>query len=472
MKKFSKYILPSLIASALFLNGCSDALDLTPHNSLPEEDVVIETYARQLINGVYEQMQVVGYYGRDFQVVSEVTGDNVKITSANSNRFVNEFRYLWNPTLASQGATWTALYKTIYGANVVINELPDNEDIIPYKGEAYFLRALAHLDAARRFARPYTNVSANPSGANTGIPVVLETVKDPANFHPTRNTLAETYNAIIDDLQKAQDLAPDMSSGSPAVYRGSKDAATALLARVYLYMGRYEDCIEEANKVIAKYPLWTIDNIETAYSGNNTSEEIFSLKFKSTESRGADNFGQIYNDPDIGYGDIRPTDAFRALLEDNDVRKGFIYEKDGAYFLNKFRGNTAEGADGLVDIKILRIAEIYLARAEAYSELSSPDISSALADVNELRVHRGLEKIASMNLGNLKEEIKRQRRIELIGEGFRSTDIFRKNETRTISDEDALPSADIAPDNFRVMFSIPIAETDANPNMEPNPGYN
>ena len=470
MKKFNKYIFPSVIASALFLNGCTDALDLSPQNSLPEESVVNETYARQLINGVYEQMQVIGYYGKDFQVVSEVTGDNVKITSANSNRYLNEFRYLWNPTLSSQANTWTAIYKTIYATNVVINELPDTEEITPYKGEAYFLRALAHLDAARRFARPYTNVAANPSEANSGIPVVLETVKDPANFKPSRNTLDETYQAIINDLKVAQELAPDMDSGSDAVYRGSKDAATALLCRVYLYMGNYADCIAEANKIIDKYPLWTVDNLATAYSGNNTSEEIFSLKFKSSEGRGADNFGQMYNNPNIGYGDIRPTDAFLALLEADDARNVFIENVDDEYFLTKFAGNTAEGANGLVDIKILRIAEVYLNRAEAYAELNG-DVTSALADVNALRTNRGLEAIPSISLDELNAEIVLQRKLEFIGEGLRGTDLFRKNETRTIEDSDALSSEDISPDNFRVAFSIPIAEMDANPNMVQNPDY-
>lgn len=471
MKKINKYIFPSMLASALFLNGCSDALDLVPQNSLPEEAVVNETYARQLINGVYDQMQVIGYYGKDFQVVGEVTGDNVKITSANSNRYLNEFRFLYNPTLSSQGATWTAIYKTIYAANIVINELPESDVTLPYKGEAYFLRALAHLDAARRFARPYTNASANVTAANTGIPVVLETVKDPSNFKPVRNTLEETYAAIINDLKRAQEIAPDMQSGAPAVYRGSKDAATALLSRVYLYMGRFDDCIAEANKIISKYPLWTVDNIETAFSGNNTSEEIFSLKFKSTENSGADNFGQMYNNPDIGYGDIRPTDAFRSLLAANDARNTFIESKDGAFFLTKFAGNTAEGADGLVDIKILRIAEILLSRAEAYSELPSPNVSAALADVNALRTNRGLAAISTIGIDALKAEIKLQRKLEFIGEGLRSTDIFRKNDTRTIADADALSSSPIAPDNFRVPFSIPIAEMDANPNMVQNPNY-
>jgi len=471
MKKINRYILPSLLASAIFLNGCKDALELKPHNSLPEESVVTEKYARQLINGVYEQMQVVGYYGKDYQVASEVTGDNVKITSANSNRYLNEFRFLWNPTLSSQGATWTALYKTIYATNVVINELPETEETIPYKGEAYFLRALAHFDAVKRFARPYTNVSANPTGANTGVPVVLETVKDPVNFHPKRNTLEETYQAVINDLKKAQELAPEMSSGSSAVYRGSKDAATALLCRVYLYMGKYQECITEANKIISKYPLWTVSNIATGYSGNNTTEEIFSLKFKSTEDRGADNFGRMYNNPSKGYGDIRPTDAFIALLENNDARKVFIEEWGGAKFLTKFTGNTLEGGAGLVDIKILRISEIYLARAEAYTELATPNIASALADVNALRTNRGLASVSSMGLTALKAEIVKQRKLEFIGEGLRSTDIFRKNETRKIVDADALSSETIAPDNHRVIFSIPIAEMDANPNMVQNPNY-
>jgi len=470
MKNLNKYIIIPLISSLFLLNGCKDALDLDPFNSLPEESVVNETYARQLVNGVYEQMQVIGYYGKDYQVVGEVTGDNVKITSANSNRYLNEFRFLWNPSLSNQLNTWTALYKTIYATNIIINELPNQESLSAYKGEAYFLRALAHFDAAKRFSRPYTNLSARPTEANSGIPVVLETIKDPANFKPTRNTLEETYNAIIADLKMAQELAPDMSSGSPDVYRGSKDAATALLTRVYLYMGKWQECIAEANKIVDKYPLWNVSNIATAFNGNNTSEEIFSLKFKSTENRGSDNFGQMYNNPAIGYGDIRPADTYLTLLEENDIRRVFIEKIDGEDFLTKFLGNTTEGADGLVDIKILRIAEITLSRAEAYSEIG--DLASALADVNALRRNRGLDDFSSSNLEEVKSEIKKQRKLEFIGEGLRGADIFRKNETRSILDEDALSSQSIPPDNFRVTFPIPIQETDANPNIVQNPGYN
>lgn len=455
-------------SAVLFLGACKEALDTEPRSSMSEETVVTPQYARQLMNGAYDRMQNVSYYGRDYQVVSDVGGDDVKITADNSNRFLSEFRYLYSSNTAAQTNTWSYIYKTIYAANNIINSLPEDQATSEYKGEAYFVRALGHFDLLRRWARPFTNVSAKPDEANSGIPLVLEKVQDPQSFLPKRSTLRESYAAVIADLKKAQELGRDATQGSDAIFRGSKQSATALLVRVYLYMGDWDNVIAESNKLIGKFSLWEPGSVVNAFKSNKTSEEIFTLKFIATESLGADNFGYIYLPKGLGYGDVRPGSNWISLLGPSDVRSGFLEDEGGITYLSKFPEN-GEGAVGLVDLKVLRIAEIYLSRAEAYAEKG--DISSALTDLNALRTKRGLSSFVSTSISAVKDEIKKQRRLELIGEGHRMFDIFRKNDTRVITDANALSVSPIAPDNFRVIYPIPVSELDANPNVVQNPGY-
>ena len=168
-----------------------------------------------------------------------------------------------------------------------------------------------------------------------------------------------------------------------------------------------------------------------------------------------------------GYGDIRLTDGFMALLDPKDVRKGFTQTLDGSNYLMKFSGNKAQGQVGLVNVKVLRISEVLLNRAEAYAELGN--LQQATDDVNMLRAKRGLDPFTDVN--NIKAEIAKQRRIELVGEGFAMTDLFRKNGERNIGDANALSTRKTGPTDFRVAFPIPQAEMDANPNMVQNPKY-
>lgn len=466
MKKnrFYTYILAAALTFSM--GACNDRLDLKPYSSLPPSEALKTVDdAGIAVLGIYERLQELNYYGRDFMVVSEVCADDMLITAANSNRFLSEFQYQFGPTLAAQLGFWLSAYRAIYAANNVITKTPQTTDYDALRGEAYFLRALAHFDLARRYCRPYTNVAAKPNDANSGIPVVVTPFDDPVAFKPKRNTLEETFTQIIADLKLAQNLAP----ASNGIIRAGKDAATALLVRAYIHKGDWANAITEADKIASKYSLWQPTAVVAAFTADLSSEEIFTLKFVSPEALGADNWGRIHLPNPTGYGDVRPSSTWSALLETGDVRAGQVIVRSGQNYLNKFPGNIAEGQVGMTSVKILRASEVILNRAEAYAETGN--LARALADVNALRTRRGLAASTAATIDDVKKEISKQRRLEFIGEGFRTNDMFRKNENRTVTDNNALSKVNVAADNFRVAFPIPISEIDANPNIVQNPGY-
>lgn len=469
--KYSKLSIFAVAAAGLF-SACTK-LDQNPQSSLNGNDAVTEGNARILANGIYTRMEELEYYGRDFLIVTDLGGNDMKITSQNSNRFITEFQMNYTPLLAPQTNTFLNAYRVVNQANVLIDKLPETANTATIKGEAYFLRALADFDLARRYTRPYTNVDAKVTEPNSGITLVTKATDVPATFKPGRSTLAETYAAIIADLKTAQQKAPDglTTDAKANVFNATKDAATALLSRAYLYKGDWQLAIDEASKLINsnKYALYAPTEVANAFNADAAgSEDIFSLRFLTPNGRGSNNFGYMYVPSKLGgYGDIRLTDGFMALLDPKDVRKGFTQTLDGSNYLMKFAGNKAQGQVGLVNVKVLRISEVLLNRAEAYAELGN--LQQATDDVNLLRAKRGLDPFTDVN--NIKAEIAKQRRIELVGEGFAMTDLFRKNGERNISDANALSTRKTGPTDFRVAFPIPQAEMDANPNMVQNPKY-
>jgi hypothetical protein len=474
MFKYSKLSILALATAGLF-SACSK-LDQDPQSSLSDKDAVTEANARILANGMYQRMKALEYYGRDFMIVNDLGGNDMKITSQNSNRFINEFQGLYTPLVSPQTNTFLNAYRVVNQANVIINQLPENSNTSSIHGEAYFMRALANFDLARRYTKPYTNNGAKAEGvttANTGITLVTESLDKPDTYKPGRSTLEETYAAIISDLKIAQEKAPDGKMGSSANFKGNKDAATALLTRAYLYKGDWANVITEASKLIGKYKLYTATEIgnEIFNSDGVTNEEIFSVRFTVNDGGGANNFGYMYvAAADGGYGDIRLTDGFMNLLDEDDARNAQINKVDDVNnYLMKFSGNPAQGQVGLVNVRVLRISEVLLNRAEAYAE--SGNLPNAVLDINALRANRNLGAFVGATKTAILAEIKKQRRLEFVGEGLANSDLFRKNDTRSIPDANALSTKDMAPDNFRVAYPIPQTEMDTNPNMVQNKGY-
>lgn len=460
MKKI-KYIL--FIISALLLFSCNNQLELDPQESLATDEALSDINGMTTaLNGVYNGLQTVSYYGRNYLVMPEIEADLVYLSIDNSNRFVTNYTLAWNQDNAEITAFWNIAYALILRCNNIINRIDELEgdqaakDQI--KGEALAIRAMIHFDLVRVFAKQYTQ--STPT-IDLGVPVVTASTLG----EPARNTIEEVYTQIIADLNAAKPLMTDQG-----IYHFSPNAAEALLARVYLYKGDYANAEQSATAVINSGDYALSDDIVAAFQAPGSSEEIFTLRFVATETFGSDNLGQIYN-PD-GYGDIRVTTDLIDLYEEGDDRLNFIYEgPTGEMYQSKFL--EQDGVPGLHSPKILRIAEMYLIRAEAAAQLNKG--SQAIADLNAIRTKRGASALTGVPAGEILEAVLAERRRELAFEGHTKFDLWRNGidlvrDQCNTGKELTAPCTLEATSNYTV-YPIPRREVDVNQNIVQNPGY-
>jgi hypothetical protein len=467
-------ILIALLSVCLLNLACDKKLELEPKDSLSlKESLSTINGINAAVVGMYASMRSASYYGRSLYVYGDLSSDDVYLSKSNSNRYLSTFQKTYAAVDADATAMWTAMYVTISRANNIINAVDNvtatqqQKDLA--KGQALFVRALAYFDLVRVFAKPYNQ----GNGSQLGVPVVLTS---DINGTPARNTVAEVYTRIITDLNTAKTLLASTTTATKT--KATKYAASALLSRVYLYKGDYANVITEANVVTsAGYSLATAAQLPTFYTTVGTNEEIFTLKFETTESQGADNIGNIYLKP--GYGDIRVSPDLVAVFDQvNDLRfKNFIapFSTSPSEFQNnKYKGQS--GIQGLYSPKILRLAEVILNRAEAYAK-SNQD-PQALNDLNTVRTARGLTPLVGVTGAALLTEILNERRRELMFEGQRFFDLMRNGLSvqRTYCNqptEVSTTNCTLAPTDNKAVMPIPQAEIDANPGIagQQNPGY-
>ncbi|MEM6630618.1 MAG: RagB/SusD family nutrient uptake outer membrane protein [Bacteroidota bacterium] len=468
-----KYRLSILIA--LFFWGCEDQLNLQPEQSLPTEEALSNLNGLETaVRGAYSAMRSLGYYGRNFYVIPEAASDNIIISLANSGRFLNENRYNLNEA-QTQAGLWNTGYNIIARVNNVLENIDNvDENRADEKNnlrvQAFFIRGLVYFDLARTFCQPWSK----GNGSQLGVPIVTQTEIG----NPPRNTLAEVYDQIINDLTQSINaydaITNDDNRWSPPFF-ASKLAAQALLSRVYLYQGDNANAEAAATAVInsniqlvsrnSYVSYWNSEVLTDAGIGRFI-EDIFVLRVLSVESLGAEDLGLIYMVE--GFGDLRPTQDILDLLPTNDVRRGLIQNRSGDDYIYKFPGRT--NFPGLTSPRILRLSEIVLNRAEARAK--SGDVVGATADLNLIRTRAGLPSF-NPSASEILAEVLLERRKELAFEGHRSYDIFR-NELNLERIECNLPSGincTVPFTSHLTAFPIPRSELNANPNMAQTEGY-
>jgi hypothetical protein len=471
--KTGKYLLITAMVAGTLFTACDRELELEPKDSQSTGQALSTMKGiNAAVVGMYANMRSVSYYGRYQFMYGDLSSEDVYLAKANSNRHIPTFQRNFAAVDADALGIWTAAYSTISRANNIINAVDNvsanqtEKDLA--KGQALFTRALAYFDLVRIFAKPYNQ----GGGSQLGVPVVTVTE---INATPARNTVAEVYTRIIDDLNQAKTLLATTSTATKVT--ASKYAASALLSRVYLYKEDYTNAIAEANVVTAAgYSLVTPAQLPSFYSTVGTSEEIFTLKFVSTESLGSDNLGNMYLKP--GYGDVRVSPELVAIFEANDERLtnyiGPFTNSPLEFQNNKFK--SQDGIQGLYSPKILRLSEVYLNRAEAYAKTSQD--AEALDDLNAVRTQRGLAAIAGITGTELVDSILTERRREFMFEGHRVFDLMRNglavvrnycNQPTEVS----TPQCTFEADDPKLIAPIPQAEIDANPSLkgQQNTGY-
>lgn len=466
------------------VNACDK--DLQPYDSKSNEvalatpeDIQIATY------GNYA-MLVAEAYTRHLLTLNEWPGDDVVQSGADGDQASLAASYKHIPGMYPTTDFWGQSYKLIYSTNLIIEKIEDGESALldQLKGENLYLRAMAHFNLVRLFGRPY----AQDEGASAGIPIK----NSPEDDMPARNSVKEVYDFVIEDLQHAASLMVEEKNSNFA----SKEVAEALLSRVYLFKEDNENAILYANKVIdsERYSLASTD----VYSKSPTlvpesnPETIFNIRHTVSDNKDKNAVGSLYyNDPETlstGWGEYYASQEYMDLLDKypEDIRHAFITThyingvlqyrgSSPQYFINKY--NWQEGIANLASPVYLRLAEMYLNRAEANAKLGNDPL--AIADVNLIRKRAGLSGDALYSVDDLKgksnvfQVVLEERRLELAFEGQRPGDLFRNN-LPLVRAYPGLHGTDnfnfsVKPTDPRVVFYIPEREININANLTQNP---
>lgn len=487
MKTFFKNRFASTLFSSVLLTGvfsCNqDLLEPIPKTSFSDL-VVFDTPERivQQINGLYDGMKSGQFLGGRYFVYIEVRADEFLNETTNGVTALETWRHTQVATTNEVNNLWAAAYAAINRANLFLEGIDANEakyvpPVFPanfasttvpqYKAEARFLRALAYHSLLQLYARPY----ADGNGSRLGLPLRLSAEKSSANNDLARSTVAEVYAQILDDLTYAeQNLPTDYGDDYLNTTRAHRNTAIALKTRVYLHMQDYGNVITEANKIVsANAPFVASSGVPHALQDDfidvfsppyTTTESIFSMPFTPSDLPGTQNgLGSYFNPGPAGIGDysLNPNGIygnFTAWPAD-DERREMTSEVSGKPYLRKW----PSGPQHVDYAPVIRYAEVLLNLAEALARSTGTVDARAVALVNAVRQRSDADFThAPANNQELIDAIMLERRIELLGEGFRSSDF-----TRNLMDIPGKASVGSVPPSATIyIWPIPITELNAN----------
>ncbi|WP_119079174.1 RagB/SusD family nutrient uptake outer membrane protein [Chitinophaga alhagiae] len=479
MKRRQAYISILLLSAAMAASCGKNFLEEEPSTAVSVNGAILtEGDMMEALAGTYRIMNGYFLYGRNALLWGDLLADNVYTSSSNSGRLLPWNSYMYVAGNAEATQLWGQHYYAILQANRILAvNLPETATTGQLKGEAYALRAFLYLNLVNWYAKPHT---VNP--AADGVPLVtVPTSIGGAFIKPARGTVAQVYDQIISDLDKAFDLMP---ATTPAIHAGntnflSKYAVKALQARAYLYKGDYENARDAALLVVQNggYTLASTAAAFTSYWASNAArtdklETIFELNNSAAANNGVEGLDYMYSR--TGLGDMLVTDDTYALYTATDRRRDLIFDgtRGGqqVYYVNKYQNTGVADRD---EIKLLRYAEVLLTLAESYARLE--DETNALIYLNMVAQNRDPQLVAYAFTGPaLVDAIIRERRKELAFEGLRFFDLARTNVdfTRQNMGAKAYSSyVDVKTTDFRRILPIPEVELSANPSIVPNPGY-
>jgi hypothetical protein len=453
-------ILIALLITSFFIVSCKKFLEIpSPSNQIVSEKVFEDSAtAVSAVVGIYSYMMETSasITSSSMTIYPGLSADELFYYTGGTNleEFTrNEISLTNHPTINS--VFWTSGYKFIYSANNAIEKLQTSKISTNTKnkliGECKFLRAFCYFNLVNLFGD-----------------VPLITTSD-YNLNQTlaRTPVDEVYNQIIADLNDAETLLPS-TYGSEKT-RATKWAAISLLARVYLYNKKWTEAEAEATKIISAggFNLTSLNNVFI----KNNPEAIWQLLPVNPTWNTWEGF-YIVPASTSTTPTYLITNTLLTSFESGDQRKSNwitnrVFNGQTVSYPSKYKiyGNGS----GLNEYyTVLRLAEQYLIRAEARTELNQ--LSSAVADINIIRSRAGLAAVNpnSNDKANLLLAIEKERRVELFAEwGHRWLDLKRTSRINTVLT--ALKPLTWQPTD--ALYPIPESEIKINSKLIQNPGY-
>jgi len=493
-----KKILISILVIGLASQSCKKVNETVYDKYAAEDFYASPKGADVALANVYSQVSGnwgTGYAGADncWYDLNSMSSDEQVIPHRNTGDWQLDFAQLyqrqWLPSSSIIGNTWNWLYKSVYTANLAVDQLQKSNASADKIAEAKVLRAFFYYLLIDDFGSVPFYTDNN---------ITIDKIQ--------QSSRSEVYTFIVNELTANIDQLSETVGG--AYYgRFNKWAGYTLLAKLYLnaevYTGtpKWTECLAACAKVAeggfklhsgatnAASPLGyqyyelfgdKLPDDETILAiyatANIVSRNIYALRSVNGPN-GIAMFGfSGWN------GTIVPKN-FYDKYADNDIRKrqflvgsqpgGVIYTatvssldnpgaapNEGIRNVKFFPVPPQDGSGESNDFPIFRFADVLLMQAECNVRLGNP--TAAKPFIDEIRQRAGLAVLAdNPTLQNIYDE----RGFELNWEGHRRQDMIRFNTFLLAHDfAPAVPS-------FRLLFPIPTSALNANPGLKQNAGY-
>lgn len=453
MKRHIIYI--ALILTAT-LGSCNNFLEVDPPKDqlMAGEAFSDETTATAAVVGMYEEMNSYNYQFANvlMNLLGGMTSDDIYAIFTS----FDDFRYnTLGPSTSYLSQFWDQPYAYIYHANSVIEGLEASDALVPevknqLLGEAHFLRGFCYFYLYNLFG-PVPLVTNTEVKKNSALPV---------------STSQEIQAFLIQELSMAEDLMQDAYPSEGRV-RPNKKAASALLARIYLYQQDWQKAEEYASKVIGdtRYKLidlqgvflsnseeaiWQLQTVNTSTAGVNTWEGFNTVPFAAGQPSYYIITDDLYNSFEAG--DARLSQWINTFSTANSSGGTTVY-----HYPFKYTHRTSSPVEEYS--MVMRVAEQYLIRAEARAQ--SGNLEDALKDVNAIRGRADLELLPDQTQSQLLDAIAAERRHELFTEwGHRWFDLIRTGKAVEVlaPQKEGFTQEDL-------LFPIPLSATLTNPNL-------
>ena len=507
----------TMLLSIFLITSCSeDFLERTNPNEQSASDYwQTEEEVMNGINAAYRPLRFNGCYSRWLHVLYISRSDEGWCHSPNPHfQAYSNFRTGSYNDAAAEGIffPWLDMYKGIFWANQVIDNAPDADMDVELReritGEALFLRGVHYFNLAGTFGRGPIQTSSFAGGED-----------------PPIGEQEDLYNQAAEDFEDAITKLPAEYGDPNDVGRATEGAARGMLTKVYMQLREWNSALEQMEAIINLKGLGgqTLYALVPDYRDNftatneNNSESVFEVQFAYGTQAGielgnqrakflglqvdgcawadADPRMALYNDfllEPAASGEPDPRLKHTLFYYDPMNPGELFYGKSwdtwgldhGAIFWKKFTNydtQTGEDYNSGINIRVVRLADVYLMYAEVLNELGNT--SESYEYINLVRNRAGMPNLENSTvftgIGNdqvkMREQIKHERTVELAGESTRWFDLERWGMLENQADINWLAQRDEEFSNFVIgthnRFPIPYREIPLIPGLDQNPGY-
>lgn len=498
----------------LFLLCCgavSCDLNKYPSNALPEAEG-FKTYsdATEFRRGFYAYVR--SCFGSSSIIPTNIQAEGINPSLNFGNQLSRQYNWDFSDNDDYVSGLWTNYYGTIFQINYFLqkaNEIIEHdsnldeydenkmtpaqlEDMNLFMAEARFFRAMLNRQIALLYCEDY-----DPETASENLGIIISEHAD-VTARLSRTTLAETYEAINDDINYAEPIIENYyqtNTSNPNYI--SPYTVKCLKAKVLLDTHNYEECAALCEEIVRAYPLITNANAFQSMWTNDQGTEIV-FQFYASATEGATSLGGMFlNDPYNTQQNYEPyylpSQWMLDMYDDADVRKSVYFGLKGThlgtsnynlYLVTKYPGNPAYNTNSaqnalLNNVRPYRSADFQLMAAECYAQNNQLDkANSALETLLKARIILGSDTYTYEPYASTDEimaAIRNERLKELFMEGNRIADLKRwkmpmsRLAQNPQNSETIIPTSiylEIPANDYRFVWPIPLSETSQNSNIK------